>query len=74
MYVCVISQPLTSSLASPSLSLTLNQIQLWSVLRIAMETEIVSQEYATVFQDFWDPTALEVNTQALCHPSRDSNC
>lgn len=47
-----------------------------------METEIVSQEYATVSQDFWGLTALEVNTQTLscverqymlggCYPSRD---
>lgn len=43
------------------ISFYLNQSQLWSVLRIAMGTEIASQEYVTVFQDSWGRTALEVN-------------
>lgn len=55
---------------------SVNQSRLWSVLRIVMETETVSQEYATVSPDFWGRIVLEVNThthKSACHPWRGGN-
>lgn len=70
IYSCQPTQ-LTLTL-KPPLSPSPNQSRLWSVLRIVMETEIVSQEFVTVFQDFWGLTALEVNTHA--HTRMHKHC
>jgi len=54
--------PNSLSLAlSLSLSLLIKS-RLWSVLRIVTGMGTVSQEFATVSQDSWGLTALEVNT------------
>lgn len=65
VFVCPVNQHhLTFSLLLSILYIT-NQNQLWSVLRIAMEMVIVSQEYATVSQASCGLTALEVKTHVV---------